>query len=135
VFDGSKKRPIGVVELNFKYNNKNYCEKFNILKNDGLETILLCNEFSKNAEIQELRKIPVECVIDTKDSAPTSWSRPIKNLKDKADFKILLKEYMEKGIVEKSVSSWCNPVVLIRKKTGNLRFCEDFRRLNDLVYG
>lgn len=41
---------------------------------------------------------------------------------------------MEKrGIVESSNSVWLNPVVLRRKKSGELRFCVDFRKLNQLV--
>lgn len=39
----------------------------------------------------------------------------------------------KRGIVEESVSQWLNPVVIVRKKNGNLRFCVDFRKLNDIV--
>ena len=38
-----------------------------------------------------------------------------------------------KGVIEPSESPWCSPIVLVRKKDGNLRFCIDFRKTNDLT--
>ena len=37
------------------------------------------------------------------------------------------------GVIWPSNSSWCNAVVLVRKKDRSLRFCIDFRKLNSLT--
>ena len=41
-----------------------------------------------------------------------------------------LKEMLESGAIRPSQSSWCNAMVLVRKKDGGLCFCIDFRCLN-----
>ena len=41
-----------------------------------------------------------------------------------------LQDMLDGGAIQLSKSSWCNAIVLVRKKDGTLQFCIDFRRLN-----
>ena len=41
-----------------------------------------------------------------------------------------LKEMLESGAIRPSQSTWCNAVVLVRKKDGGLHFCINFQHLN-----
>ena len=44
-----------------------------------------------------------------------------------------LKDMLEQEIVRPSCSPWASPVVMVKKKEWNLRFCIDFRKLNDVT--
>uniref|UniRef100_A0A3Q1GC55 Gypsy retrotransposon integrase-like protein 1 n=1 Tax=Acanthochromis polyacanthus TaxID=80966 RepID=A0A3Q1GC55_9TELE len=37
---------------------------------------------------------------------------------------------LELGVIEPSTSEWSNPIVLVLKKDGSIRFCIDFRKVN-----
>ena len=42
-------------------------------------------------------------------------------------------EMHEQGIIEPAAGPWCSPVVLVKKKDGGVRFCVDYRKLNDVT--
>ncbi|MGL5709134.1 MAG: reverse transcriptase domain-containing protein, partial [Aeromonas sp.] len=129
-FDGSSCDSIGEAKIEFEYNDMKSIQTFNVVKNDENNKILLSNIQTKK---HNLREIPIQCSMNTEHHSPVSWNRPIRSFSDKIEFEKLVTELEEKGVVEESNSKWLNPVVLIRKKNGELRFCVDFRRLNDLV--
>ena len=42
----------------------------------------------------------------------------------------LVGEMLSNGVKRESASPWASPVVLVKKKSGDPRFCVDYRRLN-----
>ena len=42
-----------------------------------------------------------------------------------------VKEIVRDGVIRSSISPWASPVVMINKKDGSMRFCVDFRKVND----
>ena len=86
--------------------------------------------FSWNGELGRYNGQPFK--IDTGNS------RPIRQMPRRVPFHLKkavdeqIDEMLSKGVIRPSTSEWASPVCLVRKPDGSLRFCVDYRKLNEV---
>ena len=71
--------------------------------------------------------------IHTGDATPVR--QPVRRVSPhrRKEVQKLLQEMLEKRVIEPSTSSWASPIVLVQKKDGSVRFCVDYRKVNDVT--
>jgi hypothetical protein len=72
----------------------------------------------------EVHSIPTNCPFPQNQKAyhhPPHYNEFIKEE---------IQQMLDTGIIRESTSSWASPIVVVKKKNGNLRFCIDYRKLN-----
>jgi hypothetical protein len=67
--------------------------------------------------------------IDTGDARPIRQPPRRLPLAKQADVSEMLDDMQRRGVIEESDSPWSSPVVLVRKKNEELRFCVEYRKL------
>ena len=73
----------------------------------------------------------VEHVVETLPGTVPIKSRPYNiPVGVRAEIKQQIDLMLEKGLISPSTGEWTSPVVLVKKKDGNWRFCVDYRKLN-----
>ncbi|XP_029171629.1 short-chain dehydrogenase/reductase family 16C member 6-like, partial [Nylanderia fulva] len=45
----------------------------------------------------------------------------------------ILEDMSSRGVIEESNSPWVSPAVMVKKKDGSIRFCVDYRKLNEVT--
>ena len=65
------------------------------------------------------------------ENVPPIRSRPYSVAPtEQAFIKDEIQRMLDNGLIRPSNSPWTSPVVLVKKKNGNVRFCVDYRRVN-----
>ena len=69
--------------------------------------------------------------IDTGNAMPVRQQPRRMSIKQKQEVGKLVDDMLDDGVISTSKSLWCSPVVLVEKKDGSVRFCVDYRALNN----
>lgn len=75
----------------------------------------------------------VKHAIDTGEAKPIRQNPRRLPLAKREEARKIIKEMEDDGIIEPSNSPWVSPVVLVKKKDDTLRFCVDYRMLNNVT--
>jgi hypothetical protein len=97
-----------------------------------VEMIALLNEFSDlfDKEGQNLG------VTDKVEHSVVTTGEPIRqrayrtSFFERREIQRQVDDMLKQGLIKFSESAWAHPVVLVKKKTGEYRFCVDYRKLN-----
>lgn len=80
--------------------------------------------------IHSYSRHPIQLSIDTGCNEPVSTAPYRAAPKERQIIQQHIHQMLDEGIIRPSESPWASPVVLVPKKTGEWRFCIDFRKLN-----
>ena len=72
----------------------------------------------------------VKHYIDTGNAIPIKWRAYHTSHYHRKETEKQVKEMLQNGIIQPSISSWPSPVVLVRKADKTLQLCLDYRNLN-----
>lgn len=99
---------------------------------EKVKTLLIKHQkvFSRNCDDIGRTHI-VEHTIDTGDARPVKLAPYRVPLAKRLAAEKEIVDMAETGIIEPSFSPWSSPVVMVTKPNGSIRFCCDFRKLND----
>lgn len=72
-------------------------------------------------------------IIDTGNAAPVKEHTRRTLIGFEKEEKTHLEDLLEKKAIQPSSSEWAAVPVMVRKRCGNLRYCIDFRKLNEVT--
>ncbi|KZR97115.1 Uncharacterized protein APZ42_008193, partial [Daphnia magna] len=75
----------------------------------------------------------VKHVVDRQGQGPIRQRAYRTSPKQKEIAENIIKELMQNKIIRYLMSPWAAPIVLVSKKTGDVRLCVDFRKLNAIT--
>ena len=90
------------------------------------------NAFSRDECDLGLTHLGEHC-IDTGNARPIKQAPRRVPIAFAEEEKKAIEQMLEQGVIRKSTSPWASPIVLVRKKSGKVRPCVDYRKLNEVT--
>ncbi|KAH9104141.1 hypothetical protein AeMF1_019680, partial [Aphanomyces euteiches] len=75
----------------------------------------------------------IKCTINTGNAAPIKSAPYRVSQREGELMEAEIRHYEELGLIRPSTSPWASPVLINRKPDGSIRFCIDYRKLNDVT--
>ena len=101
-------------------------EKFLALLSHYEDVLAKCSEELGRTDVLSHR-------IETGDAKPIRQPARRVPLPHRGTVQELLKDMLDKQVISPSKSPWASPIVLVKKKDGTIRFCVDYRKVNDVT--
>lgn len=91
------------------------------------------SEYYVNQERPNAPRTKADAHIILKSTQPVQYGPRRLSFVEKENLRKILDGLLERGIIRSSNSEYASPIVLVKKKTGDLRMCVDFRSLNKIM--
>lgn len=89
-----------------------------------METTICCSE---------LPNVQLEAVLRIKEDKPIQFGPRRLSYIEKEKVRNIINDLLERKIIRQSTLEYASPIVLTRKKSGDIRMCVDYRALNKVM--
>lgn len=126
-----------ILNINIDEFEEEQCESLKINPDVSVETQNIVRELFMTEYVKptkpEQPAVDAEIKLRLKKEQPFHFSPKRLSYTEKRELRTLLDSLLEKKIIRPSESEYASPIVLVRKKTGDLRLCIDYRELNKML--
>lgn len=78
-------------------------------------------------------KVKTELKLVLTDTKPFHYNPRRLSQYEKKELRKILDNLLQKGVIRESESEYASPIVLVKKKNGEIRMCVDYRHLNKII--
>ncbi|MGL5708218.1 MAG: reverse transcriptase domain-containing protein [Aeromonas sp.] len=142
--DGKRMKTLGSIKMEVVINNRTFLLDFVVVPTMSIDCIIgtpfvIAEKVALNwSDGWKLKfgnlETDLNClgVHHIKTTTDTPICSPLYRIGNKFEERAsqIIKEYLKEGIIRKSTSPWRSPVVIVKKKDGDIRLCIDYRQLN-----